>query len=224
MENTTDKPASREAQDEWKSAPYQSSILPAELPAELQLKAEPTDTEAPSPISSETRFGLGVLGAALLSGLLGDALLRATPWGINVLAWMTGLVASVTVLLRWQRPQLMNGAKWLAVPVIFFAAAFAWRDSATLKFLDAMALLGLLVLAAFRARTGRMLLAGVMEYAQGAIFAGVFAAGGGLPLVFSDIRWRELPRDGWSRQALAAGRGLALAVPLLLVFGGRCSL
>ena len=35
-----------------------------------------------------TQEGLNVLGVALVLGLLGDALLRATPWGLNVLLWV----------------------------------------------------------------------------------------------------------------------------------------
>ena len=49
-------------------------------------------------MDERTRLGLGVLGAALFLGVLGDGLLRATPWGINLLVWVAALVgASVAV-------------------------------------------------------------------------------------------------------------------------------
>lgn len=220
MENTIDKPMDGETQDEWKSAPYHSSIMPAELPAELQPKAEPLRDEAPAPMRNETKLGLGVLCAALIAGSLGDALWRAEPWGINVLVWTAGMMAAVTMLIRRQRLQLPRGLKWVAVPMLCFAAGAAWRDSEALRLLDLAALLMTLALASFYMRTGRLFAAGVMEYAQGIAYAAVFSTGGALALVFNDIRWRELPRGGWSKQALAVGRGVALAFPLLLVFGG----
>jgi hypothetical protein len=171
-------------------------------------------------MSSETKLGLGVLCAALVSGLLGDALWRAEPWGINALIWTAGIMVSMGVLIRRERPQLLGGMKWLAAPALFFAAGFAWRDSETLRFLDMIALLVIFALAAFRARTGRLAFAGMTEYLQGLILAGIMATGGAFALAFHDIRWRELPRAGWSKQTLAAARGLALAFPLLLLFGG----
>lgn len=42
--------------------------------------------ETIKPLMSErTKFGLEVLEAAVLLGILGDVMLRATPWGLNVL-------------------------------------------------------------------------------------------------------------------------------------------
>jgi hypothetical protein len=52
------------------------------------------------------------------------------------------------------------------------------------------------------ARTGRNTLCGI------------------LPLFFIDVKWEEIPRKGWSRQAVAVARGLLLAFPLLFIFGG----
>ena len=39
-------------------------------------------------MSLPTHRGLGILGLAALLGVLGDALLRATPWGVNLPLWM----------------------------------------------------------------------------------------------------------------------------------------
>ena len=219
MEKPIDNPTREETQDDWKAAPYHSSIMPAELPAELQPTVE-LPIEEPPPMGNETKLGLGVLCVALIAGVLGNALWRADPWGINVPIWAIVTTAAMAVLIERQHPQLARGVKWMAVPVICFAAGFAGRDSATLRALDALAMLLMLGLFAFRVRTGRLLMAGVVEYVQGLILAGVFATGGALSLVFGDIRWRELPRDGWSKQAWAGARGVMLAVPLLLLFGG----
>src|SRR3712207_8602930 len=45
-------------------------------------------------LDGKTRLGLGVLGAALVLGLLGDWLLRATPWGVNLFLWVAALVGA----------------------------------------------------------------------------------------------------------------------------------
>jgi hypothetical protein len=172
-------------------------------------------------MKERTKLGLRVLEAALLLGLLGDALLRATPWGINLMLWVAALMAAVVALLaRWRRGVLTAEGRWLLLPVIFFATGFAWRDSLTLQSLDLLALLVALSLVTLRARTGRIRLAGIMEYVLGGILAAVDTLFGPFLLLLDDIRWRELPRAGWSRHMLAVVRGVAIALPLLLIFGG----
>ena len=172
-------------------------------------------------MKERTKLGLRVLEAALLMGLLGDALLRATPWGVNLLLWVAALMAAAVALLaRWRRGVLIGEGRWLLLPVIFFAAGFAWRDSLTLRSLDALALIVSLSLIALRARAGRIHLAGIVEYALGVIIAAVDALFGPFLLLLSDIHWRELPRAGWSRHMAAVVRGVAIALPLLLIFGG----
>lgn len=173
-------------------------------------------------MKERTKIGLKVLEAALLMGLLGDALLRATPWGVNLFLWVAALMAAVIALLGGFRRDVLRGeGRWLLLPVIFFAAAFAWRDSMTLRFLDTLALLVALSVVAMHTRAGgRIHLAGIMEYALGFIRAGVDALFGPLLLLLDDIHWREFPHAGWSRHMLAVARGLAIALPLLFIFGG----
>ena len=172
-------------------------------------------------MKEKTKIGLRVLEAALLMGLLGDALLRATPWGVNLFLWVAALMAATIALLGSFRRDVLTGeGRWLLLPVIFFAAAFAWRDSPTLRFLDVLALLVTLSVVAMHTRAGRIHLAGIMEYALGFIRAGVDALFGPLLLLLDDIHWREIPRAGWSRHIFAVARGLAIALPLLFIFGG----
>jgi hypothetical protein len=200
-------------------AAYQSSIMPPDLPPEVVEKSQ-EPPPAPPVMSRETKLGLSVLGAALVAGIAGDALLRATPWGANVPLWILLVAGSVALLARRFHPREIGEGKWLALPVVFFAACFAWRDSATLNLIAALALLVAAVLAAFRTNRGRLAVAGLMEYFEAGFLTALSAIIGVLPLIFSDIKWREVPRDGWSRHAFAVGRGLIIAAPLLLVFGG----
>ncbi|HEX9919381.1 MAG TPA: hypothetical protein VGA87_09450, partial [Pyrinomonadaceae bacterium] len=157
-------------------------------------------------MSNRTKLGLNILEAALLLGVLGDALLRQTPWGLNVFLWTGALVAAMYAL----HARFGEGASWradggwLLLPIAFFAAAFAWRDSTTLKLLDGLALFVALALLAWRARGRKIRLGGLADYALGlghAAFDAMFAI---LPLVISDVQWATIPRRGTMRHVWAA--------------------
>ncbi len=170
-------------------------------------------------MSDKTMMGLSVLCAALVLGLLGDALLRATPWGLNAPLW-TGLLALVSLTVaRSRRVRLGDEGRWLLVPAILFAAALAWRDSPTLVFLNTLAAAVSLGLAATHSRSGRLRLAGVTHYALDLLAAAVAALAGLLPTVASDVGWKEVPRGGAAGHLLAVARRLVIALPLLLLFG-----
>ena len=199
---------------------YQSALVPEELPYDFQQHTAAQAEPLPPVMTPQTRLGLHLLAAALLAGVSGNLLLRATPWGVNVGVWLTIVAAAILWLVRHHQPQLLGQARWLAAPAIFFASTFAWRDSPTLNALSLLALLLLAVMVAMRARSGQLLLAGVTDYLNNLVFGIFMATVGPLLLIFGDITWKELPRDGWSKKALEVGRGLAIAAPLLLLFGG----
>ncbi len=171
-------------------------------------------------MSGRTKLGLGILLAATGMGILADIFLRATPWGINVTLWVLAFVAAATLLTGQQQAVRPPARRWLAIPLVIFAAFVAWRDSTVLKLLDIAALLAIFSLAVARPRCGTLRLAGLLEYALAALLAGFQALLGIVLLALGDIQWKEVPRSGWSRRALGATRGLVIAVPLLLVFGG----
>lgn len=199
---------------------YQSSLVPEELPYDFQRHTEKQAEPSPPVMTAQTRLGLHLLAVALLAGVSGNALLRATPWGVNVGIWITIVAATIIWLVRQHQPPLLIPANWLAAPAIFFAATLAWRTSNTLNALSLLALLLIAVMIAMRARSGQLLLAGVTDYLNNLVFGIFMALVGPLFLVFGEITWSELPRDGWSKKALEIGRGLAIATPLLLLFGG----
>jgi hypothetical protein len=171
-------------------------------------------------MNERTKKGLDCIEAALLLGVMGDVLLRATPWGANVLLWVAVLaLAFIALIARWQSNLLKEEGRWLVLPVLFFAAAFAWRDSMTLKALDLLSLLVALALVGWRAKAKKIRLAGVMEYALAVASGACNALFAFFPLALSDVRWKEVPQAGWSRHLWAVVRGLFLALPLLFVFG-----
>ena len=166
-------------------------------------------------VSGGTRLGLTLLGAALLQGVLGDLLFHGVPPGLNVPLWVASFVACLVLLLRVSRAPLGQGRRWMIAPLVLFAGFFAWRDSPWLLGLDALAIAGAVAVGALRSPVVRLPLA---EYAAGLASAGLSALGGAFPLLVEDIRWREL--GGITRRAVAVARGLALAAPLLVLFGG----
>src|SRR2546425_42293 len=54
-------------------------------------------------VSEQTRLGLEILGASTALGIAGDALLRATPWGLNALLCTAGLVVAAAWIVRRRR-------------------------------------------------------------------------------------------------------------------------
>ena len=167
-----------------------------------------------------TRLGLALLPAALALGMLGDWLLRASPWGASVLVWVLAGLAGLFVLARRLGIAALGEGIWLAVPALLLSAGLAWRDSATLRALDFCGLLICLALGAARTRSGRVRLAGILDYVVDGLHIAFQAAFGVFTLVFRDVEWGTIPRTGWLPRALSVVRGLVLVLPLLLLFGG----
>jgi hypothetical protein len=163
-----------------------------------------------------------LVGVALGLGALGDALLRATPWGMNVVLWVAALTVAPVALLRWRAfPLRADGAALLAT-TLAFAACLALRDSGTLRFLNGLAVVATLALglAALRAWPGQLRVASLGDYALTVGYAAVHAFAGSAPLLFREVAWRRVPLGRWSGPAVAVARGVFIAAPLLLLFGG----
>jgi len=170
-------------------------------------------------VDDRTRLALGTFGVALILGSLGDALLRATPWGLNVFLWTVALVAAAVALARSWSVGVAGEGRWFLPVAVLFAAGVAWRDSVTVAFLDVVAALVSLSLAALWGRAGRVRLRGLSEYVIGGFYTGAVSAAGPLPATVRDVRWAEVTRGRRQGQALAVARGVTIAVPLLFVFG-----
>ncbi|HKS26702.1 MAG TPA: DUF4173 domain-containing protein [Pyrinomonadaceae bacterium] len=172
-------------------------------------------------MTERTRRGLDVLQAALILGAAGDALLRVTPWGLNLLLWvLMGIAAGIALLARWRRASLTSEGRLIILPLIFFAACFVWRDSPTLKLLDSIAIVLALSLAVLRTRAVSLRLASMKEHLVAFGFT-IFDVVLGLPtVILGDVEWKEIQQARWSRHAAPIARGLLIAVPLILLFGG----
>jgi hypothetical protein len=170
-------------------------------------------------VGERTRLGLGVLGVALVLGGLGDLLLRATPWGINFLVWVTAIVGLAILLAKWDRVGTGGEGKWLVFVALVFAAGLVLRDSPVVVLLDLFGVLISLSLAVWLGRSGSLRRAGILDYVLGGVYTGVLTSAGPIPVSVADIEWREAVRGRWKGQALAVSRGVLLAAPLLVLFG-----
>jgi hypothetical protein len=171
-------------------------------------------------MNERTKTGLEVLQASFLLGILGNILLRETPWGLNVFLFVAAFVTAAVMLVLRRKPEFwtrQNAA--LLGAMLFFSAMFVWRDSIELRLYDTGAILvimGVLMLPAIKIQTK---VAGVFHYAVGLIWSGINSAFAPAVLLSADIKWASIPKTGWSKHLLSAIRGLLIALPLLLIFG-----
>lgn len=171
-------------------------------------------------MNQRTKTGLEILQAAGLIGILGNLLLRETPWGLNAFLFVTVFVAGLMMLMWRRRPELLTkNIIALAGAMIFFASMFLIRDSEQLMVFDTMAILvimGVILLVNFDIKAH---VAGTFHYAVGFVWSGLTSAFGSFVLLGSDIDWKEMPGNRISKSVFAVLRGIAIALPLLLIFG-----
>ena len=171
-------------------------------------------------MNEKTKTGLEILQAAVLLGVLGDVLLRQTPWGLNVLLFAGALVAAFVMLVLRRRQEFWN-KQTIALngALIFFAAMFVWRDSQELKIFDTLAILTILAILTLPVLKIKPQIAGVFHYIIGFVWAGFSASLAPFLLVFNDVEWKTIPQTGWSKHLISVLRGVLIAAPILLIFG-----
>lgn len=166
-----------------------------------------------------------LLSGGLLLGVLGNSLLRApgAP-GLNLTLWAAA-VAVMTVLLHRYRHRIRPSAESivLLLVAVLFAAGFAWRDSPALKLLALLCVVIAFALPALRAGTAWIRRGRVTEYAL-ALAASAGQAAIGAALTVADMDWHSVRNQSggqtrW-KHAIATARGLVLAIPFVVVFGG----
>ena len=164
-----------------------------------------------------------VLADALLLGVVGDALLRVTPWGVNMTIWSVGILAALFSLARRRYETLPAETRWLAAPAIALSLLFGWRDSASLAVFNVLALLATICLVSMTLTgfsSASLLTSRVRDLAIGAFRTGLGTAFGMFSLLLSDVSLRQVTRARGAAQVIAVVRALLIAIPLLLIFGG----
>src|SRR6476659_6165989 len=155
-------------------------------------------------MNTRTRTGIEVLQIALVLGVLGDILLRATPWGLNVLLFNTAFAAGMITLLYRRAPEMLTKQTVaLFGALVFFAAMFAWRDATELLVADAFAIITILSILFLPKLQVTTQLAGVFHYVIAFFWSALNAFFAPVALLISDIEWKSVQRAGWSRHLFA---------------------
>ena len=172
-------------------------------------------------MNERTKTGLEIIQVAIVLGAIGDIFLRVTPWGLNVLVFNAAFAAGMIMLLRRRAAEYLT-RQTLALfgAQVFFAAMFVWRDSIELRVADTFAILAILSVLFLPRMKVTTQIAGVFHYAVGFVWSGLHAIGAPFLLLFNDVEWNNIPREGWRKHAFSAARGAAIAAPLILIFGG----
>lgn len=172
-------------------------------------------------MNSRSRTAFDILKFALVIGLLGDVLLRATPWGLNVFLFNLVFVAAFAALLWRSAPERLTGqAVGLMAAQLFFAAMFVWRDSIELRVADTIAIIAIISIQLLPRLAVTQRVAGMFHYGLGFLWSSLSAFFAPAALLMNDVEWSNLPKSGWRKHMAAALRGLAIATPLVLIFGG----
>jgi len=171
-------------------------------------------------MNTRTRTGIEVLQIALVLGILGDILLRATPWGLNVLLFNTAFAAGMITLLYRRAPEMLT-RQTIALfgALVFFAAMFAWRDATELLVADTFAIITILSILFLPKLQVTTQLAGVFHYVIAFFWSALNAFFAPVALLISDIEWKSVQRAGWSRHLFAVLRAVIIVTPILLIFG-----
>ncbi|MBK9155445.1 MAG: DUF4173 domain-containing protein [Chloracidobacterium sp.] len=171
-------------------------------------------------MNQRTRTGLEILFSAILLGVFGNLMLRQTPWGLNATLFVTAFVG-VMAAIAWRHRRELFTVRTVALQaaMVFFASMYLIRDSVELRVYDTIAiivLMGVLVLPNFGINQR---FAGIFHYAAGFIWSGLNSLFAPFVLLGADIDWKSMPGNRLSKGVFSVLRGLAIALPLLLLFG-----
>jgi hypothetical protein len=168
----------------------------------------------------EGRRGIAIVWSAVVIGVTGDVLFYGRGLGVNVFAFAVVFVLGLAVVLRLGRVSLHQGRRWMALPLLVFAGAFAVHGSPLLVVTNLIAIVGAISLGALVRAQPRPHHATLGEYAAGLASAGASTFAGSIELLERDVPWDKATRGLRVGGVGVLGRGMAIGAPFLLVFGG----
>ena len=172
-------------------------------------------------MTSGQRVALALLLSAPMLGAAGDFLFHGRPIGINALLFSVAFVVTLAILLRIGKVPMHQGRRLMVVPLILFAGMLAWHDSPLLLATNLLAVAGAVTLGALRrSGGGRLRTSEISDYVAGAASAGAATFAGTIELMEKDLPWQRIGATVRSHRSAALGRGLALSLPFLALFGG----
>ena len=172
-------------------------------------------------LTDSTRAGWVVFAAAIGLGLAGDLLLRAWPLGLNATVWLTSLCVAALVLPRFESLELprARGTTWLCAAAVF-SLMLVWRSSPVLQTLNLIAVVLCLGMVAFRTATAAVRAGSLTEYGANAVATVAQIDVGMGVLLARHLDFGAFTSRERSPRYTAIGRGLAISVVPVVVFGG----
>jgi hypothetical protein len=170
--------------------------------------------------ASEVAADRALVGHAILVGLAGDALLRDSSGGVSFPLWISILVLAMTsVVWRSGRQLPREGSAWLS-GALLFSCGLAWRDSDTLKFVDFLATVAALGMAAVALSdsSSALFASRLRDTAWAAAAVLRSTAAGIVPLALREF-FAPDARGRWTQRGRPALRAVVIAAALLFVFG-----
>jgi len=172
---------------------------------------------APAVVATDRQVVI-TLGIAIGIGVVTDVLFHGAMLGVNVSLWFAALALAVGLGARATGRGVSSDRALLLALSVALASIWAWRDAGPLLFFGVVGALGALALAAglptgrpsWRTTPLTLVLAGLNMAAAGAT---------AWLRIARALRWRDLLSGSAGARAEAATRALAIALPLLLVFG-----
>jgi len=159
-----------------------------------------------------------LLGGALAVGFAGIALMFGQPPGVGYAAAAL-LAATIWIALGFALGHRASASGLALIALIlFYSTMVAVRDSPALLALNVLMGLGLALLMAAIYLPGRLARMNLSDYAIALVLSGLALAYQPFLLIFGDLPRAQRP-PGKRRRLGPVLWGLALAVPLLLVFG-----
>jgi len=157
-----------------------------------------------------------ILGVSLFLGIAANGLLRSVPFGINVSLFI-GLLC-VALAWGWRRHQ-EHAPCWHVLGLVFLLSlCMAWRDASVLKGLNLTAIVTLLVLLSARP-TRRGLHTTTLASLWRNMFSGATQASHSPVALFGwETDWEQASKRIQTDNSQCILRGLAIAMPLLVVF------
>jgi|AGTN01.2.fsa_nt_gi hypothetical protein len=161
-------------------------------------------------------LGVGVLGDVLFN----DAVFKSVPWGLSVLVQVTALsVVSIALAIRTKLPSRRKNLLFL-IPAMMLAAGCAWRDSMVLRWLDVGGIVFFFCIASVSLQGCQLATSGLSQYALTLLCALQSLIEKPIELFFQDVHWNNTMSESTKARCRSVLRGAALALPLLLIFGG----
>jgi hypothetical protein len=158
--------------------------------------------------------------AAPMLGAAADFLFHGRPIGANAFVFAAVFVVTLAALLRIGHVPMHQGRRLMVAPLLLFTALLAWHDSPLLLATNLLAVAGAVTLGALRRTNDQLRASEITDYVAGAASAGAATFAGGIELMEKDLPWQHIGGTVRSPRNTALGRGLALSLPFLALFGG----